>query len=948
MNGAVSRLSRRLPQPAATDRELLARVASSGDDGAFAALVGRHGRAVLAACRHVLAEPADVDDAFQATFLLLFRRAGRVRWQESAGGWLYAAAHRLAVRARADRHRRAKREATASRPERTDGPDPSWREAVAVLHAELDELPDRHRLPLILCYLGGRSRDEAAAELGWTAAAVKGCLERGRKVLADRLRRRGIDLSAGLLAVLAARGTGSGVPPNLLARTTSVVGGTAPPAVAALVQRMTPMTLLPKAVGLTLAGALGLAAVAAALPRHPTADDVPKPPPAVAAAAKPVADPADDDEPAEVESVVAGRVLGPNDQPVPGAAVYWLTRGPHEGKPLPRVHTVADGSFRFAVRHPSRDYTGTAGHPWLFGAVGVTADGFGFGWLNTPEDLAKPVVRLVRDDQPVRGTVVDAAGKGVAGVTVRCRAIRRPWPGTDFADWVAAGRKGQEPPYLDGWYETWGDGQTEALLPRATTGPDGAFELPGVGRDRLAKLLVTGPTALAHETFAFTRQAEPFTITRPRPTGGTYDTTYHGLPAALPTTPAVPVVGTVTAADTGDPLPGVIVRAMGRDGAGTTAFLLQTTTGPDGAYRLDGLDRSAPAEVEFAAPGKPYHTRGVEVPAARGGEPAPVDVALQWGVFVNVKVREKGTGKPVRVERRYTVFADNPNVNRARIMPVEGLYVPVASDFQVVAYPGPGMLAVRAGLGGPYLRGVGGDLFPKYRQGDQILDGWPISNLFVREWNTIVPLNPGDEPVDLTVELDPGESHELAVVGPDGKPLAGTTAIGLRPDRWAGWRESPAGAARLKVRALEPDEPRRVVVAHEGKKLTGTAVVAAGAKGPTTITLKPWASVSGRMVDEKGQPAPGAGYTIGHASEKPEDAALGPVVGTGSGQTIRADKDGRFCLPGLVPGLSYQIYAWPPEPVDGRPRAVQAVLVPPFVAPPPGETKDVGDIRIGE
>lgn len=934
LHSTLTRLSRRLPQPAASDRDLLARVAATADDAAFAALVGRHGRAVLAACRHVLNDPADIDDAFQATFVVRFRRAGRVRWSESVGGWLYAAAHRIAVRARADRLRRTAREAAARRPERVDAPDPSWREAVAVLHAELDRLPDRPRLPLLLCYLDGRSRDEAAAELGWTVATVKGCLERGRRVLADRLRKRGIDLSAGLLGVLAVSGAGAGgPPPGLIDRTIAAAGGGLSPAVAALVTGMTPMKLLPTATGLALVALVGLTAAAVGLPRPPDADP-PKPETAVAAAPAAPAD--DDDEPGEVESVVAGRVVGPDDQPVPRAAVFWVTGEEAAGRPKPRTRTAADGSFKFTVQHPAVDVNGKRGVPWVFGFLAATADGHGFGWHDPHRPSPDPVVRLPADDQPVRGKVVDAAGKGVAGVAVRCRTIAREPEGKDLSDWLAAGRKKADPGYLDQVRFNWVEAAIDHLLPRTTTGPDGAFELPGVGRERVALLMLTGPTITAREAFVYTRPGEPVSVRPPFLPGGgdTPAEPHYGLPATIPTTPAFAVTGTVTASDTGRPVPRVVVRSLVPARGLTTGFLLQTRTGPDGAYRLDGLATADRAEVEFVHSDLPYHTAVAEVAAGRTGAEGPVDVVLRRGIPVNVKAREKGTGRPVPVEWRYTVFRDNPNIPAGPLPSLERLFVPNASDFRVVANPGAGMLAVKARWGGgAYLRGVGGDGFLKFRQGEQILGGWPVGNLFIQEWHTIVPLDPqGDDPVDLTVELDPGLTAAVHVAGPDGKPLADAVAWGLRPGPYDSWRDAPPGATRVKVRALGLDEERRVLVAHEAKKLIGTAVVRGG-KAPAAVALKPWATVTGRVVDHLFQPAKGASVMpTGH-----------PVLALPGGQRIWVEGDGRFTVPGLVPGLEYGLSAWPPDPPAGRSPPTELR----FTAPKLGETKDVGDVRVG-
>src|SRR5262249_40242099 len=169
------------------DQDLLDRLLT-GDTAAFEALVWRHGGLVLAACRRVLADEADAEDAFQATFLALLQSARSIRRRNEVGAWLCGVAHRVAVDALADMLRRRQRERRAARTEIAPAaPDLSWREACALLHRELDRLPDKYRLPLLLCYLQGLSRDETARQLGWTVQSLKGRLERGRLLLRDRL-----------------------------------------------------------------------------------------------------------------------------------------------------------------------------------------------------------------------------------------------------------------------------------------------------------------------------------------------------------------------------------------------------------------------------------------------------------------------------------------------------------------------------------------------------------------------------------------------------------------------------------------------------------------------------------------------------------------------------------------------------------------------------------------
>ncbi len=186
-----------------SDSELLDRFRSSRDAAAFEAIVRRHGKQVLAAGRQVLGQSADVDDVFQAAFLALLKDAKNIRTGQSLGSWLFGVAHRLALQARMRDARRRSAEARRPAPTELNLTDLSWREACAILHEELDRLPETYRLPLLLCYLDGKTRDEAAHQLGVKADVVRGRLERGRDKLRTRLARRGVTLSVGLLSAVA-------------------------------------------------------------------------------------------------------------------------------------------------------------------------------------------------------------------------------------------------------------------------------------------------------------------------------------------------------------------------------------------------------------------------------------------------------------------------------------------------------------------------------------------------------------------------------------------------------------------------------------------------------------------------------------------------------------------------------------------------------------------------
>ncbi len=200
-SSALLRYLRRLRRPAALpDRELLERFTATRDEAAFAELVSRHGALVLGVCRRTLRREQDAEDAFQAAFLVLARKAGSIRQTESLASWLVGVAWRSAARLRTDLAERRRHERRISPVTSQGPPDPSWREVQEALHEELARLPERYRAPLVSCYLEGRTQCEAAQQLGCSEGVLRGRLDRGRERLRQRLARRGITLSAALLA----------------------------------------------------------------------------------------------------------------------------------------------------------------------------------------------------------------------------------------------------------------------------------------------------------------------------------------------------------------------------------------------------------------------------------------------------------------------------------------------------------------------------------------------------------------------------------------------------------------------------------------------------------------------------------------------------------------------------------------------------------------------------
>jgi RNA polymerase sigma factor (sigma-70 family) len=185
-----------------TDGQLLRRFIEQRDESAFEALVRRHGPLVWGVCRRVLGSHHDAEDAFQATFLVLVRKAASVRQPEQVGNWLYGVAHQTALKARTMRARRRTRERqVADMPDIEAPHQDEPRDVQGFLDQELSRLPDKYRVAIVLCDLGGKTRKAAARQLGLPEGTLAGRLTRGRALLAKRLAQRGVALSGGALAV---------------------------------------------------------------------------------------------------------------------------------------------------------------------------------------------------------------------------------------------------------------------------------------------------------------------------------------------------------------------------------------------------------------------------------------------------------------------------------------------------------------------------------------------------------------------------------------------------------------------------------------------------------------------------------------------------------------------------------------------------------------------------
>jgi RNA polymerase sigma factor (sigma-70 family) len=274
-------------QGSLTDGQLLARFCAVRDEASFAALVKRHGPMVLGVCRRVLRHQQDAEDAFQATFLVLARRAGSLNNGEALGSWLFGVAHRTALEARSAIARRRARERQVEEmphPEVAQAEAQDWR---PLLDHELGRLPEKYRSAVVLCDLGCLSRREAARQLRVPEGTLSSRIATGRRLLAKRLSKYGLTLSGGALATALAKEAAAAVPCSLAASTVSgaVSQAVASTAVVALSKEVLTKMFLAK-----LKLVVGSVLVVAALGAGVVAYQVGGPRPAQAADGKPLSE----------------------------------------------------------------------------------------------------------------------------------------------------------------------------------------------------------------------------------------------------------------------------------------------------------------------------------------------------------------------------------------------------------------------------------------------------------------------------------------------------------------------------------------------------------------------------------------------------------------------------------------------------------------------------------
>lgn len=939
------------------DQQLLQRFTGQGDEAAFAALVRRHGSMVLHVCRRVLHNWHDAEDAFQATFLLLARKAKSIRNQESVGSWLHGVAYRVSLRVNAAAFRRRSRvPESLDRSPADPADDVTWRELRALLDQELQHLPEKYRAPLLLCYLEGQTRDEAAHQLGCPLGTLKSRLERGRELLRNRLVRRGLTLSAALLPMGLSSSASSAAVPAILVHSTvraalpfaagkTATAGLVSTQVAALVEGGLKAMFLTKCkvaaafvLSLSLAAGVGvlahraLAAKVLDLPQPTEAKSSPesvKPPLA--------ARPAEKREEAKDVLVVRSRVVDPDGKPVAGAKLYLLDFPAKVTPPPVRATSAADGGFHFAIPKSDVQLAHYFVNPWEAVAVIAVADGYGPAWMPAPafEAGGDAILRLVKDDQPIHGRILDLQGKPIAGVTIRVEDLSTPLA-ADLTPWLEALRQDKNDGYPteSKFLKTLHSSSLTQLFPAMTTDADGRFLLKGIGRERLAGIRIEGPTIEMRQVRVMTRPGEMMNVTAFRRNPKGYVLTYYGATFDHYAAPTKPIVGVVRDKDTGKPLAGVTIRSDKWAGTNVSGDgRLHTTTDQEGRYQLVGMPKGQGNTI-LAAPaaGQPYLLSVKDVGDSPGLDPITVDFALKRGVLIKGRVMDKATGKAVPAHIEYVAFEDNSYRNEVPHWATNNyLYTQADGSFEIVGFPGRGLISARA-WGDQYVLGVGADQI-KGRDEQGFYRTYPHL-VHAAHFHALAEINPPRDAESFSCNLlvDPGQALTGKVLGPDGTPLTGARPFGLTSYGGEGsWAHDNLKTADFTVYGLTAAKPRRLMFVHEGLRLAGSRVVRGDEQGEVTVQLEPWGTVTGRLLTADGLARTDVELYFGRGLKPDRTLGIPPQ------QSYRPEKDGTFRIEGLVPGLRYSMSAAVGHMHVGD--VFQDVVV------KPGEVRDLGDVQ---
>jgi protocatechuate 3,4-dioxygenase beta subunit len=587
----------------------------------------------------------------------------------------------------------------------------------------------------------------------------------------------------------------------------------------------------------------------------------------------------------------------------------------------------------------ARDLTLEAGQALDFGTIDV----------NTGQRIKDAAsAKTTRADVPITGRIVDLEGRPVTGATIRIMSYATS-QSDDLNPWLDA-VQGDQPAVIARQHLN--HFEVPSTSPwKTTTDQQGRFRFAGFGAERVAHLLLEGPTIASAFFTVVTRPIKSFRAGGFSLNHGPGTETIHGADFTFSAAPGRPVEGIIRDARTRKPLPRVVVRSSRRLQTGTAVVPhLETASDDQGRFRLVGLskERASPQgtivgnqNVLTVLPNddQPYLMRNVPVPDPPGIEPVSMEIELHRGIWITGRVTDKKSGQPVTdVSLNYLPFLENKfaqavpefGPNRSALVVVQDRYKTNSDgEYRLVGLPGRAIVGAAPGDRLPYRFGFGSEAIKGMDERGQFATWW---NPFPpgKDWPlSMKEINPaeGTEAVHVDLDLDPGASVRVRVVDGEGKPLSGSSVT----RRMSTSNRETMPQADFDVLALGPDEERTILVQLEGRKLGRIVRIHPGddKAGPVVVTLERLATIVGRIADSGGDPVSGATVRARALPFGSNDPAL-PAVAT--------DKDGRFLITDVPAGADYSLLISSRGNVRGRRTSDIKVR--------PGESSDIGTLDL--
>lgn len=798
------------------DSRLLERYVAHRDELAFEALVLRHGAMVLGVCRRVLNDPNDADDAFQAAFLLLARKARSVWVEGSLGGWLHRVAWRIALQVHSDStRRRVKEQHAAEQIGEAVAAETARDENAALIHQEIDRLPECYRRPVILCYLEEMTYQQAANHLQWSEATTRGRLARARDLLRVRLTRRGVPLTG-----VAWPGAGLTVPAAL--RETAVrsayrlaLGETAGVSTSTIVlMKQAARGMLIARVRSAAAAAIVIAALtglATALAAAGINDD-PQNAQATASSPAPAATPPPR-RPGKGEiRPIRGRVVTPEGAPAAGADVCVVVNVPRpltmsieSSRTLGPARTDADGRFLLDVPRPLFENSCMA-------TIVASLPGYAAGLLDSIPDEGSDIAIRLGQEELVHVRLFD-----LDGMPARRAALRVVYLWTKDSAIASLTSMPDRP--LPAW------------LGVMSADDEGQLTIPGLASG--SQLFLEA----VDDRYAVQRMR---VRARPAAAAG----------AAVPRftlTPAHWLEGHVRLGDSGAVAAGSTFEVISRfePEVDPRGFRISGRTDAAGRFRIN-VPRCKRYEVLVYPPeGSPFTFRRIDVAATQDAS-QEVDVTLPRGVLVKGKVVESPSGRAVAgaiVEYRPR-REGNPNFHKEAVADHDG-YEPTAvcaadGSFRIGVLPGPGHILVK----GPEPQYIAAEA------SEGLIDNFRPGGLPLYPHGLLAVDALAGAEVDATITLRRGRNLRGRIVDPDGRPALSAAVV-----ERDGLNSLPAPKGEFALAGLDAERPVTVYFLDAKKQLGKIATFSrVDFDRPVTVPLERCGSARARFVDANGQP----------------------------------------------------------------------------------------------